>query len=492
MMRHGTIPMTASSHSTNGIARWAGACSCQCTAGIRAACLALAAMLLATSTVLGVEAGPDNPRKHYWLRNSDARVIEAGPMDARLREIADAFGRGEHERSRELAEALLDATNDPTLRGEAAAFLVQAYLAEGDFESARAAARRLEDQESLARVNRIEADYKAEVGRLQRIVATTKDPAEAARAQLLTARAHQRVGRGEVALESYWKVVGRHPDAPEAGDAIWWIAEIQWLRDGPDAAIAGCEEAIALAPDRHLGLRGCQAIFQLFIRSGEAGHEGMRERLEVLAARHADTVACYVAWLGIGYLHAAEGFLDRAEAVWVPMLNREAGLATEFAASTRRALAHLRYDRALAANSAGDRMESVRSMALVVKEPGWDGSLQGPLSLYALWCRDLAQHSSPDWYEETLWAFQQLAGLRAEGDARLNDRLEAALCLQALGRHEEAAGELRSILAAHPRSEALRAQCREALEESEEAMRTRAHTSDPGGPDESRPKGGSR
>jgi hypothetical protein len=131
-------------------------------------------------------------------------------------------------------------------------------------------------------------------------------------------------------------------------------------------------------------------------------------------------------------------------------------------------------------------------MALVVTEAGWDGSLQGPLSLYALWCQDLAQHSSPEWYEETLWAFQQLAGLRTDGDARLSDRLEAALCLQGLGRHEEAAGELRSILAAPSGSEALRARCREALQEGEEAMRDRADTSDPGGPDESRPKGGSR
>jgi hypothetical protein len=46
----------------------------------------------------------------------------------------------------------------------------------------------------LAQVNREERDYQAEVTRLQRIVATTQDPEEAARAQLGAFRVCERVG----------------------------------------------------------------------------------------------------------------------------------------------------------------------------------------------------------------------------------------------------------------------------------------------------------
>jgi tetratricopeptide (TPR) repeat protein len=246
-------------------------------------------MLLATSTVLAVEAGPDNPRKHYWLRNTGARVVEAGPMDARLREIADAFGLGDYGTCRRLANTLLDSTKDPALRAEAAGFLMQSHLAEGDFESARAAAERINDAESLARINGIEANYKAEVGRLQRIVASTTDPAEAAHAQFLTARAHEGVHCLEVAVESYWKVVKRYPWLLEAGEAVGQIVGIHCTQGEPERALLACQEAIALVPDSPTAARAARAIAMICFTYDRPEHASQRVR--GIAAAYSGTPA---------------------------------------------------------------------------------------------------------------------------------------------------------------------------------------------------------
>lgn len=263
---------------------------CRWMGGIRAACLGVAAMLLATSAVLAVEAGPDNPRKHYWLRNTGARVVERGPMDARLREIADAFGQGELEQARTLAENLLAATEDANLRAEAAAFLVQGYLEEGDFESARAAAARISDAESLARINRIEAEYKAEVGRLQRIVATTKDPAEAAHAQFLTARAHEGVHCLDVAVESYWKVVRRYPEHPPSASAARWLLAMEQRSSGNPAAVSLCRSLVAAEPN---GQGAVGSLHWLFARAPTpaVSRSGLHSLLREVRDSHPGTLA---------------------------------------------------------------------------------------------------------------------------------------------------------------------------------------------------------
>jgi hypothetical protein len=145
-------------------------------------------------------------------------------------------------------------------------------------------------------------------------------------------------------------------------------------------------------------------------------------------------------------------------------------MGPELESEIRVRLAHVRYEVARAANSAGDRLTSVRKMALVAKEPGWDESLKGPLALYALWCEDLAEHESADWYTEVLWAYQKLGETESGRDEQLGYRAGAALALQGLDRHEEAAAELRAVLAAQPGDKELLARCWEALKRSEDAL----------------------
>ncbi len=199
---------------------------------------------LITSFARGAPPGPDNPwRDHWWLRNTTGPGRETGVMNSAMREMADAFGTGRFDECRGLAHALLETTDDPALRDQAATYVIQSHLAEGDFESARAEAQRFGDEQFLARVNKLEADYKAEVSGLQHIVATTDDPAQASRAQLLTARAHQRAGRLDLAAEVCRYIIAQRPDDPIAGDALSQLVNIYLQTQGRDSALRATRSA---------------------------------------------------------------------------------------------------------------------------------------------------------------------------------------------------------------------------------------------------------
>jgi len=267
--------------------------------------------------------GPDSPGDHFWRRNVAGPGPQLGAMGRRIEEIAEAFGRGEFAQARRLAEAVLDSTEEVELRAEAAAFVVQSHLAEGDVEAARAAAERIGDQESLARISRIEAEYKAEVGRLQRIVATTEDAAEAARAQLLTARAHEAACRLGLAEQSYWKVIERYSDCPEAGDALWHIARLHCARGRSGQALAACVSAAQRFPNSlSLAATGTERIARLPRAHGETAQA--REMLLHLTRRFPDTAVSAFARFRTGDLHWVSGQADRAADAWQYVWQSEA------------------------------------------------------------------------------------------------------------------------------------------------------------------------
>jgi tetratricopeptide (TPR) repeat protein len=118
-------------------------------------------------------------------------------------------------------------------------------------------------------VNREERDYQAEVTRLQRLVATTGDPEEAARAQLLTAHAHQKAGRLELAEQSYRKVVARYARSRPAARAVARIAAIAVGRADFEGAKALLSQAGELVP----------ALSQAERMNMIAGMEVRRDRL---------------------------------------------------------------------------------------------------------------------------------------------------------------------------------------------------------------------
>jgi tetratricopeptide (TPR) repeat protein len=390
-------------------------------------------------------------------------------MHPRAQEMAEALGAGHHKKCRELAGALVDAA-DPVLRAQAIAYLIESHLAEGDFDGARAAARALADQGLLRRIETAESDYRMAINRLQRIVATTRSQADAARAQLLSARVHQQNHRLDRAVESYWKVVNRFPTTRQARQAMGAIIRIKWDSADHEGAVRAAERGIRPAPNGALAVAACHALFQGFIPTVGFEHDDLIRHLRAVAEGYSGTAASRAAALGIGHLWLAQGYADLAEAKWLSALASELGAAHQLGQQTRRALARIRYERALSANAAGDGIASVRDMALVLKEPGWDLSPEGPLALYSLWCMDLGRHVSADWYEEALWALERLSALRSDPEAALADRVDLGVCLQALGRHTEAVAELRDVLSVRPRSQQLADRALRALKQSEDAL----------------------
>jgi len=141
-------------------------------------------------------------------------------MDPRLREIGDTFGAGDYQRARDLAQALLDTRDDAALRTEASAFIVESYLAEGDFRAARGAAESFELQDTLGRIDEVEREYRTEITRLRDLAANAPEAGQAAEALLLMGRAHWRVGLLDRAIQSYDEAIAQEPNGATAAQAL--------------------------------------------------------------------------------------------------------------------------------------------------------------------------------------------------------------------------------------------------------------------------------
>jgi len=317
------------------------------------------AVLLLSGAAFGdvPKRGPDNPALLYWFRAPEP-VAESGESAPGIKEVAQAFGTGDYARSRALAENLVAGTEDGEVRSQAVGYIVECYLAEGDFAAARAAAERHEDWDALDRINSLKADYNRAVARLQQIVAKTDDPSKAARAQLLTGHVHQQLGLLDVAQTSYWKVCWRHPKHAEAGRAIWEIARMHYLYGEPDDARTACRMAVDLAPDGDLAVRACETIFQLSITHAKAPYQGARESLRAIAEAHSRTRAGDTARLRIGELYATEGLTEEAEEEWAALVAERPECPV--AGEARIRLAEVRYEMGSRAFFEGDYARAVR------------------------------------------------------------------------------------------------------------------------------------
>jgi len=322
-------------------------------------------LVIGNSTVSSAAATADKPSEKYWFRNSGA-AREQGEIDPRLAEALAAFGAGRYEECRKLAQDLISASDDSSARAECVVMIILSHLHQGDFAAAREAAERLRlvspevCQDLLAQVNREDRDYNAEVTRLQRIAATTKDPAEAARAQLWTGHAHQRAGLLEPAQQCYWQVVSSYPGRPEARSALFQMVELYRLHSNPKGAVMVCKMAIDLAPDGDLAVRACEVIRWLGLMHEQASHEETRAHLRQIAEEHAGTRAADTARFYIGELCAAAGLSEQAEEEWAALLAERPNC--QIAPEVRPRLADLRYTMGTRAFFEGDFGQAAQSL----------------------------------------------------------------------------------------------------------------------------------
>ncbi|MFB3883260.1 MAG: tetratricopeptide repeat protein [Armatimonadota bacterium] len=392
----------------------------------------------------------------YWFRTDRGVPGPAVAADPRLTEVAAALSAGQLAQCRELAQAVLDSADDHDLRAEASSYLVESHLAEGDFAGARAAAKRTGDTESLARVNKLEAAYNAEVNRLQRIVATTQDTELAAWAQLRTADTHRQIGRWEQAELSYWKLVQRYPEERWAGKAVVCLADMRWQRGDPDGAVALCQQVADLAPDSEAAAGACYALSRPHLVGAYSA--SATQRLRQVATAHPGTWAADMALYGIGAIHLAEGDPAAAENEWAALVVTRSGVMDrELERQVRGELANVRYERAMAAVSRGDLEAAIEAMELAVSEPVWGRSLQGPLFLLGNWYERLSRQ------DDAIRVRSRLLSLSQTKDDQLGTKMRIAVSLRKAGRAEEAIELLQSILQEAP-PEYLAQQCRGEIE----------------------------
>jgi tetratricopeptide (TPR) repeat protein len=226
-------------------------------------------------------------------------------MTAELEQLANAFGAGQYVECRRLAESLLAGDHAPAAKQQAAGFLIESHLAEGDFDGARAAANRVGDQDSIARIGKLESHYGAKVSRLQRIIATTRDPAKAAQAQLLLARAHQVAGREQLAASCYSKVIQAHPRRTEASQAVAHIAALAIQEGNYAKGTSQMREVVRRYPGTPAAAAAQLATGGIYRAAGDTGKAGAaylitvrNHRSDPLGARAREELA---------FLHYAEG-----------------------------------------------------------------------------------------------------------------------------------------------------------------------------------------
>jgi tetratricopeptide (TPR) repeat protein len=284
---------------------------------------------------------------------------EVGEMDPGLAEALNAFGAGRYDECRTRAQALISASSDPSTRADCVGLIILSHLHQGHFAAAREAAERLRSvspdvcQDLLAQVNRDERDYNAEVSRLQHIVATTKDPEEAARAQLRIARVHHVFGRLEQAGQSCQEVIKRNPSHPEAVCAVSQLALMAMERREYAKGLSLMEEVVGRHPNTPAALRAQTAIPRIYLAQGKP--ERAVEACSAIARRYRGTEVAAEAQMAIPRIHLVQGKPERAVEAYSAIARRYP--ETEVAAEAQMAipmihLAQGKPERALEAYSA--------------------------------------------------------------------------------------------------------------------------------------------
>ena len=251
--------------------------------------------------------GPDNPADRYWFRGT-APVTEQGVMDPRVRAIGDAFGAGRYEECRRLAEQLLEEARTSELRDQAAAYVIESSLAQGEFQGARDAIQRLAVvapdtcRETGQRLDELEEAYRVYMEGRQGVLETAKSSAEEARLDLLIGRADEIVGRLRPAEDSYAKAVRWYRRAAEARRAAAQLAELR-LRQGRWEDACGLYEAvIQVNPDDEAALSASLSAFPVAALSGEGNEVAARARLLRIAESLPGTAASLGARCGLAGL----------------------------------------------------------------------------------------------------------------------------------------------------------------------------------------------
>jgi len=311
------------------------------------------------------ELSPDQPMHYYWLRTERGAPGDLVAMDPRLKEVSDAFGAGDFERARQLAQSLLDdADAAPDVGAEAAAYLAESYLAQGEFEKAGQIAEEHEDTEIAARVASLKEGYSAALSRLD--LTLTGAAVERAALAFRRARVHRQAGCLALAQESYWEIIIEDPGRPEAVRAASEIVNMHQAYGTRESVTKVCETLVVLDPDSDVAVATCQAV------SGPCAAWRAREPastigiLSGIAERYPRTRAGAVSGLDLGDLLLASGQYEEADEVWSRLVDEN--VDTEVSQEARYRLAELRYERGMKAFTESEYESAVRWLTALLPD----------------------------------------------------------------------------------------------------------------------------
>jgi tetratricopeptide (TPR) repeat protein len=303
------------------------------------------------------ELSPDQPMHYYWLRTERGAPGDLVAMDPRLKEVSDAFGAGDFERARQLAQALLeDPDAAPDVGAEAAAYLAESYLAQGEFEKAGQIAEEHEDTEIAARVASLKRGYAAALSRLDLTLAGAVE--ERAALAFRRARVHRQAGCLELAQASYWRVISEHRGSAEAVRAASEIVNMHQAYGTPESVTKVCETLVGLDPDSDAAVATCQAVSGPWAawRNGESA--SAMDILRRIAETYPNTRAGAASGLDLGQLLLASGQYEQADEVWSRLVDENGDV--EVSQEARYRLADLRYERGMKAFTESDYESAAR------------------------------------------------------------------------------------------------------------------------------------
>jgi tetratricopeptide (TPR) repeat protein len=200
------------------------------------------------TTALAGTPTPERPEERFYFLNVDGPGPDTGKFDERLKPVAEAFGDGQFGRCRELATALLRSMREPGLRNEAQAYVVESYLAEGNFRAALAAAEKADDETLTPYVSDTALLHEQQLSHLQQALAASDDPAHVLHLRYCIGHVQQAFGQREPAIEAYGAVIGAAPEGAYAGAAVRQIANILTLYDPSSAALERLDAIVGSHP----------------------------------------------------------------------------------------------------------------------------------------------------------------------------------------------------------------------------------------------------
>jgi TolA-binding protein len=294
------------------------------------------ALAIGNGVALAAPGTADSPGDKYWFLKP-ASEREQGLMDPALQQVSDAYGKADFVRCRELAQGVLETTEDERTRAEAMAYVVEAWVAEGDLAKAAQVAAGCHDTGLVARVASRRDAYATALARLGQ----SRTDGEGGSAALREARVHRQAGLLEPAQKSYWRVITEYPDSRETVRAVRELINMHQVYGTQESVAKVCQMVVRFAPDGKEAIAACEAMSGSWAAWSGAGPAPPLAVLRMVATDHPGTQASDAARYLIGKLYAADGQDEAAEGAWAALV-AERPKAKEVN-EARLGLADLRY-----------------------------------------------------------------------------------------------------------------------------------------------------